>query len=299
MKRTTLTTLLLLTLSLSAYGASALYPYPANWSFGDLADWAMPKIALATDTLPPIASAAVGDIVILTNPASNTMGVYQWQLWMAAPPDGDNLATWSWSMIYQPSVSASMTEHINATGTSVHGLGTMSLASTTDYVATDTFAAHTGNISNPHSVTYSQVGAEPAGAVATHAALTDAHGVSKVAGVEDLPNNASFTLAGLSEHSYSNLTDKPEIPNNASFTLSGLSEHSYTSLTDLPTFGSMASETATDYLKASDLPDFSDLSSAATGNATFSYTFDVATLTVGGVDVLGDVHSALAAIIGE
>ncbi len=35
------------------------------------------------------------------------------------------------------------------------------------------------------------------------------------------------------------------------------------------------------------------------GDATFTYTLDVATLTVGGVNVLGDISSALDAIIGE
>lgn len=39
--------------------------------------------------------------------------------------------------------------------------------------------SHTSNTSNPHSVTYSQVGAEQAGTVATHAALTAAHGATE------------------------------------------------------------------------------------------------------------------------
>lgn len=134
-----------------------------------------------------------------------------------------------------------------------------------------------------------------------------------------IPNNASFTLAGLSEKSYWSLTglptfgtmasetattylkvaDLPPYPTNASFTLAGLSEKSYWSLTDHPTFGTMASESATDYLKEADVKSFETLASEATGNATFSYTFDVATLTINGEDVLGDVQSALAGIIGE
>ena len=172
-------------------------------------------------------------------------------------------------------------------------LGTMATEASADYVATGTFTGHTD--------------------------ATAAHGVSEVADAADIPANSDFTLAGLSEKSYNSLTDKPTFgtmasetattylkvadlppyPTNASFTLAGLSEKSYWSLADRPTFGTMASETATDYTKTSDLPDFAGLSSAATGNATFSYTFDVATLTVGGVDVLGDVHSALAEILGE
>lgn len=116
--------------------------------------------------------------------------------------------------------------HVASTGTDVHGLGTMATEAKTNYVATDTFTGHTGNTSNPHSVTYSQ-------------------------------------------------------------------------LSDKPTFGTMASETAADYLKVADAKGFETLALDATGNATFSYSFDVATLTVGGVDVLGDVHSALTAILGE
>ena len=203
-------------------------------------------------------------------------------------------------------------------------------------------------------------GFEEGGTTATHAADTSTHGVGEIAGIDDIPLNASFSfdllsdspdytgnggkvlalnaegtalqwtsVAGVGSMSHVTLSDldyagsghtgfaassdldsyqpiasmseyalDTDIPNNASFTLADLSEKSYSSLTDRPTFGTMASETATDYLKVADLPDFVQLASEATGNATFSYTFDVATLTVGGVDVLGDVHSALAEILG-
>ena len=219
--------------------------------------------------------------------------------------------------------------------TGLPSFGTMASETATNYVATGTFTGHTD--------------------------ATAAHGVGEVAGIEDIPLNASFsfdllsdspdytgngdkvlglntdgtalewkTVAGVGPMSHATLSDldyagsghtgfaassdlaayqpiasmgeyalDTDIPNNASFTLTGLGEKSYWSLDDLPTFGTMASETATDYTKTADLPDFVQLASEATGPATFSYTFDVATLTVGGVDVLGDVHSALAEILGE
>ncbi len=47
-----------------------------------------------------------------------------------------------------------------------------------------------------------------------------------------IPNNASFTLSGLSEKDFANLTGKPT---NASYTLSGLSEKDFSSLTGKPT----------------------------------------------------------------
>ena len=159
-------------------------------------------------------------------------------------------------------------------------------------------------------------GFEEGGTTATHAADTSTHGVAEVAGIEDIPNNASFSfdllsdspdytgnggkvlalnaegtalqwtaVAGVGSMSHATLSDldyagsghtgfaassdlaayqpiasmgayalDTDIPNNASFTLAGLGEKSYWNLTDLPTFGTMASETATDYLKAADLP---------------------------------------------
>jgi hypothetical protein len=47
-----------------------------------------------------------------------------------------------------------------------------------------------------------------------------------------IPNNASFTLTGLSEKNFSSLTGKPT---NASYTLTGLSEKNFSSLTGKPT----------------------------------------------------------------
>ena len=51
---------------------------------------------------------------------------------------------------------ASVTEHVNATGTAVHGLGTMATEAKTDYVATGTFTAHTDDASDPHGATLTQ-----------------------------------------------------------------------------------------------------------------------------------------------
>jgi len=101
LKRIAFVFLFLIT-ALVATAESELYPKPAQWSFGDLADWAMPKIRIATDTLPPITSATLGDVVILTNPAGNTMGAHKWQLWMAAPSNGGDLSSWTWSMVFSP-----------------------------------------------------------------------------------------------------------------------------------------------------------------------------------------------------
>lgn len=152
-------------------------------------------------------------------------------------------------------------------------------------------------------------------ALSDHASDTSTHGVSEVADAADIPANSDFTLAGLSEKSYNSLTDKPTFGTMAIATATDYvatdtftghtgntsNPHSvtYSQLSDKPTFGTMASETAADYLKVADAKGFETLALDATGNATFSYSFDVATLTVGGVDVLGDVHSALTAILGE
>lgn len=55
--------------------------------------------------------------------------------------------------------------------------------------------------------------------------------ISSFNDLKDIPTNASYTLAGLSEKSYNSLTDKPTIPTR----LTDLSERSYNSLTNRPT----------------------------------------------------------------
>ena len=194
--------------------------------------------------------------------------------------------------------------------TDLPSFGTMASETATNYVATDTFTGHTD--------------------------ATAAHGVGEIAGIDDIPLNASFSfdllsdspdytgnggkvlalnaegtalqwtaVAGVGSMSHATLSDldyagsghtgfaassdlaayqpiasmsdyalDTDIPNNASFTLTGLSEKSYWSLTDLPTFGTMASETATDYLKVADLPPIPN-------NASFSFAglSDVPTYT--------------------
>lgn len=56
-------------------------------------------------------------------------------------------------------VPPELAAHIASTGTAVHGLGSMSTASTTDYVATGTFTGHTGDSSDPHGATLTQTNA--------------------------------------------------------------------------------------------------------------------------------------------
>ncbi|NLH78161.1 MAG: hypothetical protein GX465_14105, partial [Acidobacteria bacterium] len=62
-------------------------------------------------------------------------------------------------------------------------LGTMATEASADYVATGTFTGHTD--------------------------ATAAHGAAEVADAADIPNNASFTLAGLGSKAFSDLSDKP------------------------------------------------------------------------------------------
>ena len=100
--------------------------------------------------------------------------------------------------------------HVASTGTDVHGLGTMAIATATDYVATDTFTAHTGNTSNPHGVTYSQLSDKPtfgtmASETATnyvatstltaHESDTSTHGKTTIAGMEDIDDLSGVTDA--------------------------------------------------------------------------------------------------------
>jgi hypothetical protein len=79
----------------------------------------------------------------------------------------------------------------------------------TDSVSSATFSSHTNSVANPHSVSYSQVGAEQAGSVSTHSIDTSTHGVLEIAGKEHIPTNASFTLSALSEKNFSSLSSKP------------------------------------------------------------------------------------------
>jgi len=108
--------------------------------------------------------------------------------------------------------SGDMAAHVASTGTSVHGLGTMATEAKTNYVATDTFTAHTGNASNPHSVTYSQLPDAPTfGTMASETATnyvatstltahendTSTHGVAQVAGIADV--SAALSAANASD----------------------------------------------------------------------------------------------------
>lgn len=202
--------------------------------------------------------------------------VLAWGGGLEAPPSAGEiteLKTWIDANIQATDVGAeiegAVSAHNASAGTSVHGLGTMATEASTDYVATGTFTGHTGDKANPHGVTYTQVGAEPLGSVASHGALTAVHGVSEVADTADIPANSDFTLAGLSEKSYSSLTDKP-------------------------VFGTMASETAIDYAKYSTNGSFA-------GRIDFKSTSPsdfIATPTINGIDVFGDISTALDEIIG-
>lgn len=124
-------------------------------------------------------------------------------------------------------------------------LGTMATEASADYVATGTFTGHTGDASDPHGATLTQttIISDSVDGVDVSAHVTDnsdVHGCTAVASASAVADALSAASA--------------LIPNNASFTLAGLSEKSYWSLADRPTFGTMASETATDYLKVADLP---------------------------------------------
>ena len=139
---------------------------------------------------------------------------------------------------------ASVTEHVNATGTAVHGLGTMATEAKTDYVATGTFTGHTGDASDPHGATLTQttIISDSVDGVDISAHVidnSDVHGCTAVASASAVADALSAASA--------------LIPNNASFTLAGLSEKSYSSLTGKPSFGTMASETATNYVATSTL----------------------------------------------
>lgn len=187
-------------------------------------------------------------------------------------------------------------------------LGTMATEAKTDYTATDTFTGHTN--------------------------ATSAHGAAEVADAADIPNNASFTLAGLGSKAFSDLSDKPT-------TLSGygitdalgnpmIADLKYNS--DSWGIHHAASDTAYMYMSAG-----SNAGSAygayiemmgnqhdtyagqmifhagnvASGTITF-YTEDLAmeikrdgvvnfpaTFTIGGIDVLGDISTALDGILGS
>jgi len=79
---------------------------------------------------------------------------------------------------------------------------------------------------------------------------------------------------------YSKAETSALIPNNASFTLAGLSEKSYSSLTGKPSFGTMASETATNYVATSTLT---------------AHENDTSTHGVAQVAGIADVSAALSA----
>lgn len=166
---------------------------------------------------------------------------------------------------------ASVTEHVNATGTAVHGLGTMATEAKTDYVATGTFTGHTGDASDPHGSTLTQttIISDSVDGVDVSAHVTDnsdVHGCTAVASASAVADALSAASA--------------LIPNNASFTLAGLSEKSYSSLTGKPSFGTMASETATNYVATSTLT---------------AHENDTSTHGVAQVAGIADVSAALSA----
>jgi hypothetical protein len=78
-------------------------------------------------------------------------------------------------------------------------------------------------------------------------------------GVSDhsLLTNLDYTLSG-----HTGFAASTDLPNNASFTLAGLGEKSYWSLSDLPTFGTMASETATNYVATGTFTGHTDATAA-------------------------------------
>ena len=170
--------------------------------------------------------------------------------------------------------------HVASTGTDVHGLGTMASEAKADYVATSTLTAHTGNTANPHSVTYEQVGAEQLGAVATHDALTAAHGVAEVAGIEDIPNNASFTLAGLGTKPFSALTDKPT-------TLSGYGITDAASTTALSDHASDTSTHGKTTLAGmEDIDDLSGVTDASTARSNLGVAASSSTVLTSGANAM-------------
>ena len=109
-----------------------------------------------------------------------------------------------------------------------------------------------------------------------------------------IPNNASFTLSGLSEKNYSSLTNRPT---NASYTLTGLAEKEFANLTGKPT---NASYTLTGLSEKN----FSSLTNKPTtlagygitdGTLQASFTADVATLALHMADNF-DPHGATMTI---
>jgi hypothetical protein len=187
-------------------------------------------------------------------------------------------------------------------------LGTMATEASTDYVATDTFTGHTN--------------------------ATAAHGAAEVADAADIPNNASFTLAGLGSKAFSDLSDKPT-------TLSGygitdalgnpmIADLKYNS--DSWGIHHAASDTAYMYVSAGSAAGSAygayiemmgnqhdtyagqmvfHAGNVASGTITF-YTSDIAmtiqrdgivnfpaTFTINGEDVLGDISTALDGILGS
>jgi hypothetical protein len=132
-------------------------------------------------------------------------------------------------------------------------------------------------------------------------------GILDAAKYTDLPNNASFTLAGLGEKSFSSLTDKPttlsgygitdaitseDLPTNSDFTLSGLSEKSFSSLTDKPT--TLSGYGITDAITSEDLPTNSDFTLSGLSEKSFSSLTNTPT-TLSGYGITEVVSSSIGA----
>jgi len=117
------------------FAASAIYPDPTFYSFGDLIKWAQPRIASGT-ALPAVASAAEGDIFVLkTDPASPSINI---------------LLTSAWRTISGGSGGGSSTSVTTATGTTAGPSGSAVAISdqggTTYHVSITFLATSPGNI---------------------------------------------------------------------------------------------------------------------------------------------------------
>jgi len=266
-----------------------------------------------------------------------------WAGGIKAPPSAESvsgLKAWIEENVSAADVSAeiegAVSAHNASTGTSVHGLGTMSIATATDYVATSTFTDHTGDKANPHEVTYTQVGA-----LASSAKAVDA---DKLDGLDsaDYTTTSTFTghtgatgtsVHGLGTMSTATATDYVAVSGANAMTadlkfavnkgicsavttgfaalFGGTSTFNTNSGAGLVAYGNTAGSGNAGALKfymgntstafvdflipsgTSALKIASDASCAFAGAVNFT-----ATPTINGVDVFGDISTALDEIIG-
>jgi len=109
---------------------SELYPPPTNLSVGGVASWSQPIIASGS-ALPNIASAADGDLFILTDAAS-------WTVYRFATP------TWIQQVASGSGGGGGTTDHSALSNLDYGDSGH------TGFVSTSTFEAHTASSTDPH-----------------------------------------------------------------------------------------------------------------------------------------------------